>query len=54
MAAVATGVSGVGHGLPLLPKLEERGRVDMPSESDLRTRSNAGWPDFVSIRRHHG
>ena len=35
MATRATRVSGVGHGLPLLPKLEERGRVDVYSEGSL-------------------
>jgi putative transposase len=40
---LATGVSGVGHGLPLLPKLEERGGVDVYSEGiSERVRTQAG------------
>ena len=35
MATPAPGVSGVGHGLPLFPKLEERRRVDVYSEGNL-------------------
>jgi len=35
MAIVAAGVSGVEHRLSLPPKLEERGRVDLPSKSNL-------------------
>ncbi len=54
MATLATGVSGVGHGLSLLPELEERRRVDVPSESHLLPRSNTGWPGSVSVRCHHG
>jgi transposase len=43
MATPATGVSGVGHGLPLLPKLEERGGVDVYSEGIYeRVRTQAG------------
>lgn len=40
MAAVAAGVSGMGNGLSLPPNLEERGRMDMPSEGALRARSH--------------
>src|SRR4051812_9551180 len=54
MATLATRVSGMGHGLPLLPKLEERGRVDLYSEGDLQARSNAGWPGSVSVPCHYG
>ena len=54
VAASATGVSRLGHGLSLLPELEERRRVDLPSESNLRARSNRGWKGFVSLCRHHG
>jgi len=54
METPATRLSSVGHGLPLLPKLEKRGRVDIYSEGDLRALSKAGWPSSVSNPRHYG
>ena len=36
------------------PKLEERGRVDVYSEGNLWTSSNAVQSDPVSIPRHYG
>ncbi len=54
VAAFPTGVSGAGHGLSLVPKLEECGRMDISSESDLRARPNGSWPGSVPIRCRHG
>jgi hypothetical protein len=54
MAAVAAGVSGMGNGLSLPPNLEERGRMDMPSEGALRARSNTGGTGCVPVCCHYG
>jgi hypothetical protein len=38
----------------LPPNLEERGRMDMPSEGALRARSNTGGVGCVPVRCHYG
>jgi hypothetical protein len=45
--------SGMGNGLSLPPNLEERGRMDMPSEGALRARSNTGGTGRVPVRCHY-
>ena len=50
MASVAAGLSGMGHGASLLPKLEEHGRVDrIQREIYEQVRAHAGRSECPSV-----
>jgi len=54
VAVASARISRLGHGLPLLPSLEECGSVDVPAANNLRADTSAGWSAFMSVSRDHG